>query len=73
MVCPKCNREFSDPPASSRRVKGIDICPVCGVKEALEDAGLDPGSSVYQAIVEEVQKIGKQGGVSDEGRYGGRL
>lgn len=37
MKCPKCKREFSERPAVSRRDQS-DICPLCGQKEALEDA-----------------------------------
>ena len=59
MICPRCNKEFSDPPALSRRDNKTNICPICGVREALEYAGLDTESSVYQAIVEEVQKVKK--------------
>ena len=36
-ICPKCGREYSEPPAVSRRT-GEDICPACGTDEALEDA-----------------------------------
>ena len=37
MICPKCKKEFSDKPAMSRRDKS-EICPLCGHREALEDA-----------------------------------
>lgn len=35
--CPNCGKEFSENPAMSRRDKS-EICPMCGHKEALEDA-----------------------------------
>jgi len=37
MICPKCGKEFSEKPATSRRDQS-PICPLCGHKEALEDA-----------------------------------
>lgn len=37
MICPKCNKEFNEEPATSR-VDGKSICPMCGHKEALETA-----------------------------------
>lgn len=36
-VCPVCGREYSDYPAISRRDNVTEICPDCGVMEALED------------------------------------
>lgn len=37
MICPKCKKEFNQEPAISRRNKS-EICPICGHREALEDA-----------------------------------
>lgn len=37
MICPKCGKEFSEKPATSRRDRS-PICALCGQKEALEDA-----------------------------------
>lgn len=37
-VCPKCGKEYTDAPALSRK-DNTDICPECGTREALEDAG----------------------------------
>lgn len=37
MVCPICEKEYSDPPAMSR-IDGSAICPTCGTKQALDDA-----------------------------------
>lgn len=34
--CPKCGRMYTDPPAVSRMPGGADICPACGMQEALE-------------------------------------
>ena len=38
-VCPRCEEEYSTVPATSRVGLG-EICPACGVREALEAAGL---------------------------------
>ena len=40
MICPICGKEFSRPPAVSRR-DGSSICSRCGTREALEDLGMD--------------------------------
>ena len=37
MICPKCKKEFTTPPALSRR-DNSEICSLCGSKEAIEDA-----------------------------------
>ena len=36
-ICPICGREYTDYPALSRRDNITEICPDCGVSEALED------------------------------------
>ena len=36
-ICPICGREYTDYPALSRRDNTTEICPDCGVGEALED------------------------------------
>lgn len=38
--CPKCCRTFTDYPALSRVDNKTLICPDCGVREALENAGI---------------------------------
>ena len=35
--CPACGRIYRDYPALSRRDNKTEICPECGVREALED------------------------------------
>lgn len=42
MICPICGREFSRPPAISRRDPSVLICSRCGTREALEDLGMEP-------------------------------
>ena len=34
--CPKCKREFTEYPALSRVDNETEICPECGVREAVE-------------------------------------
>ncbi len=41
-MCPKCGRHYNDYPAISRVDNVTEICPDCGVREALEDAGIGP-------------------------------
>lgn len=35
--CPKCGELYNAPPALSRRDNKTEICPDCGMREALED------------------------------------
>jgi len=37
--CPKCGKHYKGRPALSRRDNKTNICPACGMMEALEDAG----------------------------------
>ena len=34
-ICPVCRRAYTEPPALSRRDNATDICPDCGMMEAL--------------------------------------
>lgn len=34
-ICPVCGREYTEPPALSRIDNKTDICPDCGMMEAL--------------------------------------
>ena len=38
--CPKCGKTYQGYPALSRADNRTEICPECGVREALEAAGL---------------------------------
>ena len=49
-ICPICGREYTDYPALSRRDNATEICPDCGVTEALEDFF---GNSIIQDKEEE--------------------
>lgn len=40
IVCPFCGEKYEDRPARSRLIDGLKICPECGLKEALFDAGI---------------------------------
>ena len=40
-TCPVCGRTYTEPPAISRRSKCIEICPECGMREAIEDWNRD--------------------------------
>ena len=52
-VCPKCRKPYKERPAMSRRNKTA-ICPECGLREAMDDAGI---SEKEQAeIIAEIQK-----------------
>lgn len=35
-VCPECGQAYSEPPALSRKDNRTEICPICGMLEALE-------------------------------------
>lgn len=36
-ICEKCGDSYSERPALSRRDNKTEICPTCGITEALED------------------------------------
>lgn len=36
-ICPICNQPYAAPPAISRRDNTTEICPRCGIREAMED------------------------------------
>lgn len=50
-ICPKCGKEYSEPPVLSRVDNETEICPLCGTKEALDAAGLIEGSSIRNALL----------------------
>ena len=49
--CPKCKKNFDRLLAVSRIDNKTMICDDCGVREALDAAGLPEGSSVRKAII----------------------
>ena len=38
--CPKCGKQYTAPPAFSRTDNTTEICPLCGMREALQTAPL---------------------------------
>ena len=40
--CPVCGRTYTGYPALSRRDNATEICPDCGVREALDSIGVAP-------------------------------
>lgn len=36
-ICPRCGKKYTDYPAISRKDNKTEICPQCGVEEAMED------------------------------------
>ena len=34
-ICPSCGQTYTEPPALSRKDNKTDICPTCGMMEAL--------------------------------------
>lgn len=54
--CPKCERRYIETPVISRKDKETEICPVCGMKEALDAAGIIEGSSVRGLVIEVAEK-----------------
>jgi hypothetical protein len=51
-TCPRCHRCYTDHPTLSRRDNATDICPDCGVEEAMIDAGfLKSGRAVADAAL----------------------
>lgn len=41
-ICPICGATFTSPPALSREDGKTNICPDCGIREALTAIGIDP-------------------------------
>ena len=41
-ICPRCGKSYTAPPAISRVDNHTEICPDCGVREALESIGVKP-------------------------------
>lgn len=53
-ICPVCKKEYTGYPAISRKDNKTEICPNCGVNEALEDYLI--------AMLKEYANKGKKGG-----------
>lgn len=52
-TCPLCGKTYTEYPALSRRDNETEICPACGMREALEDyygASLDEVEEDYETM-----------------------
>ncbi len=49
-TCPKCGKTYTDYPALSREDNATEICPDCGIREALESIGI--GAIERETILE---------------------
>ena len=56
--CPVCGRQYDAPPALSRKDNVTEICPLCGVQEALDAAPLTDEQKAE--IMEAVEKQEKE-------------
>ena len=59
-TCPKCGHTYQGYPALSRVDNRTEICPDCGICEAMEDAGLGPWTrkEVMARMIKERYKPG---------------
>lgn len=56
-ICPKCGRIYNEPPALSREEGVGDICPDCGIREALESIGCSPDEQAHiMELIYETQR-----------------
>lgn len=49
-VCPVCKREYEEYPALSRKDNRTEICPDCGMAEALESFGLSKLEAMEKVV-----------------------
>lgn len=69
--CLLCGKHYADYPATSRRDNRMQICPDCGLKEAMDDSGID--SDEQKKILDAVHEFSgkcdfgmkKEGGEAD--------
>lgn len=55
--CPKCGKEYADISAVSRSKFFDEICPECGIREALTNAGIKPDKqSEILAVIRECSR-----------------
>lgn len=57
MKCPICGKEFFEKPTISRR-DNREICPMCGIKEAMDDAGFT--DTEQQKVIEIINKLNNE-------------
>lgn len=54
-ICPKCGKPYQEFPALSRIDNETLICPDCGVREALEAAGI--GATEQDKILDAIHQV----------------
>lgn len=54
-ICPLCKKAYTGYPAVSRKGSKTEICPDCGIREALDAAGL--GEEQKNMILGEIHRI----------------
>lgn len=60
-ICPVCGKKYSDYPALSRRDNKTEICPDCGIREAIEDF-----QSYKKLVEDEFGLVQKEGSRNEE-------
>lgn len=53
-ICHNCGRFYREYPAISRRDNATEICPECGIREALESIGCKPDEQ--ETILETIRR-----------------
>lgn len=56
--CPKCGQEYSAHPSISRRDNQTRICPECGLREAMDDAGRSKEEA--EEVIADIRNLGVQ-------------
>ena len=72
VVCPKCRKPYTGRPALSRVDNKTDICPDCGMREAIESIpGMNDRKRMYLAgKKEEAEDNGFRFKVTESERHG---
>lgn len=58
-ICPICNKPYEGYPALSRKDNKTEICPICGVKEALiiADVKEDMQTSILSEVIQNMKEV----------------
>ena len=56
-VCPLCGKLYAGHPALSRTDNRTEICPDCGIRQALESIGIQPDER--EKILETIHRHGR--------------
>lgn len=59
--CPLCGKEYTAPPALSRKDNETEICPDCGTLEALEAAGI--AQEDREEVLKKIHEAKKAAGI----------